>query len=97
MDKKTFENQLKRTYKAFKEKPKTMLQVSIETGIMRASICRHVDYLKKRKKIVVVKQGIDTLTKHKAQFLSTDFKYFPKETEIELFPNEVRNEIFEGV
>lgn len=88
MDKQTFENQLKRTFEAFKEKPKTMLQVSNETGIMRASICRYVAHLKKRKKIVTVKKGTCPLSKHKAQFLSTDEQYFPKETQPELFPSE---------
>ena len=86
MDSQTKKAQLEKTFQAFKDKPKTMLQVSKETGIMRASICRYVAHLKKRKKIVTVKKGTCPLSKHKAQFLSTDEKYFPKEAELELFP-----------
>ena len=34
--------QKQRVYRSFKEKPKTMLQVSQETGIYRANICRYI-------------------------------------------------------
>jgi hypothetical protein len=39
---KHFEAQMKRVFAAFKRKPSTMLMVSIETGILRANICRYV-------------------------------------------------------
>lgn len=39
---KHFEVQMKRVFAAFKRKPSTMLMVSIETGILRANICRYV-------------------------------------------------------
>jgi hypothetical protein len=37
-----FVSQYQTFYQFFKERPKTMLQVSIETGILRANICRYI-------------------------------------------------------
>lgn len=37
-----FQAQYQIVYQSFKERPKTMLDVSLETGILRANICRHV-------------------------------------------------------
>ena len=39
---KHFEAQMKRVFAALYKQPKTMLMVSIETGILRANICRYV-------------------------------------------------------
>lgn len=88
MDNATFQNQLKRTYKAFKKAPKTMKMVSVETGIDRPNICRYVAYLEKRKAIAVVKKARCLITKHTAKYYSTDPEYFPPVTEPELFPSE---------
>lgn len=88
MDSQTFNNQLKRTYKAFKEAPKTMKMVEVETGIDRPNICRYVAYLEKRKKITTVKKAKCLITKHSAKYYSTDSDLFPKETQPELFPSE---------
>lgn len=88
MDDKTYQSQIKKVTAAFKEKPKTMLEVATETGILRGNICYFVRDLRKQKKIVTVKKGKCPVSKHKAQFLSTDEEYFPKETQPELFPSE---------
>ena len=37
-----FQAQIKRVFAALYRQPKTMLMVSIETGILRANICRKV-------------------------------------------------------
>lgn len=37
-----FQTQYQIVYQSFKEHPKTMLDVSLETGILRANICRYV-------------------------------------------------------
>jgi hypothetical protein len=79
--------QTKRTFEAFKEQPKTMLQVSIETGILRGNICRYVASFQKHKKITVVKEGACPISHHKAKFYSTDPEYFSDETDPELFPS----------
>lgn len=86
MKEETFKNQLKRTFRAFKQEPKTMKQVEVQTGIDRPNICRYVAWLRKRNKIVTVKKDTCPITKHKAQFLSTNPKYFPSEPQPELFP-----------
>jgi hypothetical protein len=78
--------QTKRTFDAFQEKPKTMLEVAKETGILRGNICRYVAHFRKHGKIVEVKTGTCPVSKHSATFFSTDPKYFPAETELELFP-----------
>lgn len=88
MDYQTFNNQLKRTCKAFKEAPKTMKMVEVETGIDRPNICRYVAYLEKRKKITVVKKARCPITKHTAKYYSTDLEFFPQETQPELFEME---------
>ena len=77
--------QTQRVNKAFFEKPKTMLQVSFETGIFRANICRYVAQWKKNKHIEVVRKGICPITKHKAQFLTSNPELYPKQRQLNLF------------
>lgn len=88
MDSETKKNQIKKTFRAFREKPKTMLQVSNETGILRSNICRYVAEFRKRKQIAEVKKDTCPITKHQATFFSTDPEYFPEETQPELFQRE---------
>lgn len=87
MKQSTKEAQTKRTFEAFHGDPKTMMQVSVETGILRPNICRYVAQFEKHGKIVKVREDRCPITKHTAGFYSTDPKYFPDETEPELFPN----------
>lgn len=86
MDNHTKQKQTKRTFEAFREEPKTMLQVARETGIMRASICRYVAHFRKINKIAEVRQGRCPVSKHQATFFSTDPQYFKPKTQSELFP-----------
>lgn len=78
--------QTKKVFEAFREKPRTMLEVAELTGILRGNICRYVDKFEKHGKIVKVKQGTCPVSHHSAGFYSTDPKYFPDETQPELFP-----------
>jgi hypothetical protein len=73
---KHFEVQMKRVFMAFKRKPSTMLMVSIETGILRANICRYVATWKKSNKIQLFKQGLCKVSKHRAGYYSTDTNLF---------------------
>lgn len=66
-----FTGQMKRVYKSFSERPKTMLQVAIETNILRANLCRYIAKWKKQNKIELVKFGICPITKHRAGFYCT--------------------------
>jgi hypothetical protein len=80
--------QTKRTFEAFREQPRTMLEVAKLTGILRANVCRYVAHFRKHGKIVEVKEGPCPISKHKAGFYSTDPQYFPAETELDLFPKQ---------
>ena len=72
-----FETQMKRVFEAFKRKPSTMLMVSIETGILRANICRYVAEWEKENRICIVRKGICPISKHRAGFYTTNPELFP--------------------
>lgn len=67
-------HQERRVFKAFAERPKTMLEVSRETGILRANICRYVAKFRQKDRITIVKKGFCPITKHRAGFLTTNLK-----------------------
>ena len=73
---KHFEVQMKRVFAAFKRKPSTMLMVSIDTGILRANICRYVAKWQKSNSIHLLKQGLCKVSKHRAVYYSTDTNLF---------------------
>lgn len=73
---KHFEGQMKRVFAAFKRKPSTMLMVSIETGILRANICRYVAKWQKSNSIHLLKQGLCKVSKHRAGYYTTDTNLF---------------------
>jgi hypothetical protein len=73
---KHFEVQMKRVFVAFKRKPSTMLMVSIETGILRANICRYVAKWQKQGSIHLLKQGLCSVSKHRAGYYTTDTNLF---------------------
>lgn len=52
--------------------PKTMLMVSIETGILRANICRYVSEMRKDGIIEPIGKGICRISKHGAVFYTTN-------------------------
>ena len=55
---KHFQGQTQRVFTAFLRHPKTMLMVSIETGILRANLCRYVAKWHKQNRIAMVRKGI---------------------------------------
>lgn len=63
--------QMKVVFAAFSKEPKTMLMVSVETGILRANICRYVAKWKRAYRIAVVKEDFCPLSKHRAGFYLT--------------------------
>jgi hypothetical protein len=73
---KYFDAQMKRVFASLYRQPKTMLMVSIETGILRANICRYIAKWKKQNCIRVVRIGICPITKHRANFYSTNPELF---------------------
>lgn len=72
MDSATRQNQVRKVFEAFKEEPKTMKMVSVETGIQRANICWYIRDFREQKKVALVKEDLCPITKHPAQFLTTD-------------------------
>lgn len=75
---KYFQAQMKKVFRAFYNQPKTMLMVSVETGILRANICRYIAEWKKENRIAIYRKGICPLTKHRAGFYTTNPEMFPK-------------------
>lgn len=73
---KHFGAQQVKVFEAFKRQPSTMLMVSIETGILRANICRYVSEWQKRKRILLLREGICKISKHRAGYYSTDTTLF---------------------
>lgn len=71
-----FRTQYKIVYEFFKEEPRTMLDVSLGTGIMRANVCRYVDNMRKAGLIQCVNVGKDKHTGHKAGYYTTDKALF---------------------
>ena len=75
---KYFQGQMKRVFSSFHSHPKTMLMVSIETGILRANLCRYVAFWRKQNRIAVVQKGICPISKSTGvQFLTTNPDLFP--------------------
>ena len=72
-----FHTQMKRVFAALYGQPKTMLMVSIETGILRANICRYVAEWEKENRICIVRKGICPISKHRAGFYTTNPDLFP--------------------
>lgn len=73
---KDFEVQMIRVFAAFKRKPSTMLMVFVETGILRANICRYVAKWQKQASIHLLKQGLCEVSKHRAGYYTTDTNLF---------------------
>lgn len=67
-----FRKQRKKVIIAFSKEPKTMLQVSIETGVLRANICRFIAQWQLEDAITLIRMGICPISKHKAGFYSTN-------------------------
>ncbi len=72
-----FQGQTQRVFAALYRQPKTMLMVSIETGILRANVCRYVAAWEKQNCIRIVRKGICPISKHRAGFYTTNPELFP--------------------
>lgn len=64
-------------FNALFKQPKTMLMVSIETGILRANICRYIAEWRKENRICLAKKGFCPISKHRAGFYTTNPDLFP--------------------
>jgi hypothetical protein len=69
---KNFQAQIKRAFTAFYSHPKTMLMVSVETGILRANLCRYVAEWQKQNRIRKVTTKDCKISKYRAGYYSTN-------------------------
>lgn len=74
-----FGSQYQIVYQSFKECPKTMLDVSLETGILRANICRYVADMENKGVIQLLYKSEDEHTKFTAGYYTTDKTLFRQE------------------
>lgn len=74
-----FQAQYQIVYQSFKECPKTMLDVSLETGILRANICRYVADMENKGVIQLLYKSEDEHTKFTAGYYTTDKTLFRQE------------------
>lgn len=82
---KQIEAQTKRVFEAFFIRPKTMLMVEVETGILRPNICRYVAKWKKTSIIEIVSVGICPISRYnRVQHLTTNPKLF-RSNQLNLF------------
>lgn len=77
---KKFQGQMSKVFAALLSQPKTMLMVSVETGILRANICRYIAYWEKQDRVQVQKKEICPISKHRAGFYTTNPELFNAKT-----------------
>ena len=73
-----FRTQYKIVYQSFLERPKTMLDVFLQTGVLRANICRYVADMEDRGIIQLLYKKEDSHTKFRAGYYTTDKALFQK-------------------
>lgn len=71
-----YREQMGRVFRSFYERPKTMLDVSLETGILRANICRYVAHMENDGRIQIHHKGLDANTKCRAAYYTTNPELF---------------------
>lgn len=74
-----FSAQAKLVYECFHETPRTMLEVSILTGVMRSSVCRLSNNWKADGLIFIIKLDRCPMTHRTVQFLSTNRAFWPQQ------------------
>lgn len=73
---KDFIAQEKAVFESFYGRPKTMLEVSVETGILRANICRYLANWESSGQIKLIRSGFCSISLHKAGRYSTNPIYW---------------------
>ena len=84
-----FRTQYQIVYQSLLERPKTMLQVSIETGILRANICRYIAEMMDNELVQCLYKSLCPHTRFRAGFYSTNKDLFHKSDleQLNLFDN----------
>lgn len=71
-----YKAQMQKVFLSLYKKPKTMLMVSLETGVLRANICRYVAEWERKDCIRIYRKGYCPITKHRAGFYTTNPELF---------------------
>ncbi len=83
---KLFKAQLQRVYKALQQKPMTMKETDIYTGIMRENICRYISILFEQNKIAIIRKRKCTITGYEyVNEYTTNPDLFPKSNQLKMF------------
>ena len=77
--------QLKVVYDEFFKSPSTMKELSVKTGIDRASICWYCRTMRQNKQIAVVKRMYCSITKRLVNQYTTNPLLMPIQTQLNLF------------
>jgi len=81
-----FKAQLKKVYQAFKDKPMTMKEADVYTGVMRENICRYVDTLLEQERIAIIKKRKCKITGYPyVNEYTGDPSLFPKSSQLKMF------------
>tara|TARA_R100000935_G_scaffold21876_4_gene40474 strand:- start:22196 stop:22462 length:267 start_codon:yes stop_codon:yes gene_type:complete len=81
-----FKAQLARVYKAFTEKPMTMKEADVYTGVMRENICRYVDTLLEQGRIAIIRKRKCTITGYPyVNEYTGNPDLFPQSNQLEMF------------
>ena len=81
-----FRAQLKKVYQAFKEKPMTMKEADVYTGVMRENICRYVNTLINQERIALRKKRRCNITGFpNVNEYTGDPSLFPQSNQLKMF------------
>ncbi len=78
-------DQMQKVFEGFFSEPQTMKMLSTKLNIDRANICWYCRDFRKNNQIGIVKKGICSITKHGANYYTTNPKLFPQSNQIKLF------------
>jgi hypothetical protein len=83
---KQFKAQLQRVYHALNERPMTMKETDVYTGVMRENICRYIDTLFEQGKIAILRKRKCTITGYPyVNEYTTNPEFFPKSNQLKMF------------
>ena len=78
-------SELKAVYKAFFEKPRTMKEVTIVTGIVRESICWYCKELRESSRLFFLRKRRCTITKELVNEYTTNPDLVEDDNQLDLF------------
>lgn len=77
--------QYKQTFAEYFKQPQTMKMVAVAINIDRANVCRYNAKMRKGELIKIVKVGICPITRHRANYYTTNPQLFPIDLQCKLF------------